>query len=384
MRFCVGESRIGASPFADLCGGERDPPPCPANEDDVFGILYTSGTTGQPKGAMLTHLGAVHSCLHWADCLGLGSDERAALCIPWSHVAGLCGVVLPFLQLGGRLVLMREFKRREFLELASAEGITHALLVPAMYGLCLLEPDLSAFDLSRWRLGVYGSAPMPEATIRRFAQALPHLVMCNAYGATETTSPATIMPPGDGVAHSDSIGKVVPCGEILVTDEAGREVPAGTLGELWIRGPMVVPGYWGNQAANEVGFLSGFWKSGDIGSVDEDGYVRIADRKKDMINRGGFKVYPAEVENVLSEHADIVEAAVLGRKDEILGERVVAFVRVARAGVEGDEIRTFCSSRLADYKVPERVIVDDRPLPRNANGKIQKDELRSLVEQLPR
>jgi acyl-CoA synthetase (AMP-forming)/AMP-acid ligase II len=208
--------------------------------------------------------------------------------------------------------------------------------------------------------------------------------MCNAYGATETTSPATIMPPGDGVAHSDSIGKVVPCGEILVTDEAGREVPAGTLGELWIRGPMVVPGYWGNQAANEVGFLSGFWKSGDIGSVDEDGYVRIADRKKDMINRGGFKVYPAEVENVLSEHADIVEAAVLGRKDEILGERVVAFVRVARAGVEGDEIRTFCSSRLADYKVPERVIVDDRPLPRNANGKIQKDELRSLVELLPR
>ncbi len=290
--------------------------------------------------------------------------------------------MLPLLQAGGRLIMMREFKRREFLQLAASEAITHALLVPAMYGLCLLEPDFASFDLSRWRLGVYGSAPMPEATIRRFAEARPHLVMCNAYGATETTSPATIMPPGDGVAHADSIGRVVPCGEIRVMDDAGNELQAGELGELWIRGPMIVRGYWENREADERSFACGFWKSGDIGSVDAEGYVRIADRKKDMINRGGFKIYPAEVENVLAEHAEIVDAAVIGRPDDILGERVIAFVRAGRADLSGQEIRSFCASRLADYKVPETVIVSVDPLPRNANGKIQKDELRRMAASL--
>lgn len=381
MRFCVGASPGGAASFDELpADGPASAPSL--GEEDLFGILYTSGTTGRPKGAMLTHLGAVHSALHWVDCLKLGRRERTILCIPWSHVAGLCGVVLPFLQDGGRLVLMRQFDRRAFLELASRERITHALLVPAMYGLLLLEPDIDRFDFSSWRLGVYGSAPMPEATIRRFAQAVPHLVMCNAYGATETTSPATIMPPGDGVARSDSIGKVVPCGEIRVVDDAGREVPPGETGELWIAGPMVVPGYWRNAGADAAGFAGGFWKSGDIGSIDADGYVRIADRKKDMINRGGFKVYPAEVENVLAEFARVVEAAVVGRPDDILGERVVAFVNSTDAGASESAIRAFCAARLADYKVPDTVVIGDRALPRNANGKIQKDELRRRAREL--
>ena len=231
MRFCVG-----ARPPSKLCTPTARCPPPPIGEEDLFGILYTSGTTGKPKGAMLTHLGVVHSALHWVECLKLGHGERTLLCIPWSHVAGLCGVVLPFLQNGGRLVLMREFNRRAFLELAARERITHALLVPAMYGLCLLEPDLATFDFSSWRLGVFGSAPMPEATIRRFAEAVPHLVMCNAYGATETTSPATIMPPGEGIAHSDSIGKVVPCGEIRVMDEDGTRSAAGRSGRVLDRG----------------------------------------------------------------------------------------------------------------------------------------------------
>jgi long-chain acyl-CoA synthetase len=351
-------------------------------EEDLFGILYTSGTTGKPKGAMLTHLGVVHSALHWVECLKLGHGERTLLCIPWSHVAGLCGVVLPFLQNGGRLVLMREFNRRAFLELAARERITHALLVPAMYGLCLLEPDLAKFDFSSWRLGVYGSAPMPEATIRRFAEAVPHLVMCNAYGATETTSPATIMPPGDGIAHSDSIGKVVPCGEIRVMDEAGREVPPGEAGEFWIAGPMIVPGYWRNDGANASSFAGGFWKSGDIGAIDAQGYVRIADRKKDMINRGGFKIYPAEVENVLSEIPGVIEAAVVGRPDSVLGERVVAFINAGNPAVTEESIRAFCVARIADYKVPEYVVLGNRPLPRNANGKIQKADLRDAAQKL--
>jgi acyl-CoA synthetase (AMP-forming)/AMP-acid ligase II len=279
---------------------------------------------------------------------------------------------------------MREFKARDFLQVAEKEQITHALLVPAMYGLCRLVPDFDSFDLSRWRLGVYGSAPMPEATIRHFAELLPNLTLCNAYGATETTSPATIMPPGAGLSRSDSIGKVVPCGEIRVMDGSGREVAPGDMGELWIRGPMVIPGYWRNSQADADAFTEGFWMSGDIGSVDRDGFVRIADRKKDMVNRGGFKVYPAEVENVISDLRGVVEVAVVGRPDEILTERVVAFVRTAEATITDQEVREFCSRNLADYKVPDWIVVTDEPLPRNANGKIQKAELRQLAEQLSR
>jgi acyl-CoA synthetase (AMP-forming)/AMP-acid ligase II len=351
-------------------------------EQDNFGILYTSGTTGKPKGAMLTHFNAVHSCLHWQEVHQMGEQERTVLCVPWSHVAGLCGVVLPFLALGGTIATLAEFKRREFLQLAQQERITHALMVPAMYGLCLLEPDLGSFDLGAWRLGVYGSAPMPEPTIRRFAETFPRLQMCNAYGATETTSPATIMPPGDGVAHSESIGKVVPCGDIRVMDEQGRELPPGEEGELWIGGPMVVPGYWRNPAADASSFAGGYWKSGDIGAIDAQGFVRIADRKKDMINRGGFKVYPAEVENVLTAIEGVVEAAVVGRPDPVLGEGVVAFLNVNR-DVDAAAVRAFCSAQMADYKVPGQVVIGREPLPRNANGKIQKADLRRMAQELP-
>jgi acyl-CoA synthetase (AMP-forming)/AMP-acid ligase II len=375
MRFRVGGE---ADEFGALLRTGNAPPPSTVGEDDLFAILYTSGTTGRPKGAMLSHLGAVHSSLHWKYCLGFGTGEISALCIPRTHVAGLCGAVLPIVHIGGHLIVMRNFARRDFLELASRDRITHALMVPAMYSLCLLEPDLASFDLSAWRLGVYGGAPMPEPTIRRFAAAVPHLAMCNAYGATETTSPATIMPPGDGIVHTDSIGKVVPCGAIKVMNEQQRQVPPGETGELWIAGPMIVPGYWRNPEATSASFADGYWKSGDIGSIDSQGYVRIADRKKDMIIRGGFKVYPAEVENMLCDQVGVVEAAVVGQADSVLGERSVAFVRTTDALSE-QAVRDFCAARMADYKVPDWVVVTDAPLPRNANGKIQKDELRRLA-----
>ena len=248
MRFCVGarrRSRRLVQPTDRRCR------PPPIGEEDLFGILYTSGTTGKPKGAMLTHLGVVHSALHWVECLQPRRTASARSCAFRGRTSRDCAAwCCPSCKTADGSCSMREFNRRAFLELAAKERITHALLVPAMYGLCLLEPDLATFDFSSWRLGVYGSAPMPEATIRRFAEAVPHLVMCNAYGATETTSPATIMPPGEGIAHSDSIGKVVPCGEIRVMDEAGREVPPGEAGEFWIAGPMIVPGYWRNDGAN--------------------------------------------------------------------------------------------------------------------------------------
>ena len=365
-----------------IAQGNLPPQVAPAEEEALFAILYTSGTTGKPKGAMLTHLGAIHSCLHWRDAFGLGDEERTLVCVPWAHVSGLCGVVMPFLYLGGTLIMLPEFKRRAALELAERERITHALMVPAMYGLCLLEADLADFDLKSWRVAAYGGAPMPEPTITRFAAAFPWLAMCNAYGATETTSPATIMPPGEGTARADSVGRVVTCGDIRVMDDYGREVPPGSDGELWIAGPMVVPGYWRNPEATVDSFVGGYWKSGDIGSIDADGYVRIADRKKDMIIRGGFKVYPAEVESVLVGLDGVVEAAVVGRADAMLGEAVVAFVTTTGGGLTSHRVRTWCAERLSDYKVPTDVVIEAAALPRNANGKIQKATLRARAAAL--
>lgn len=357
--------------------GGRRPAPLDIGEHDLFGILYTSGTTGRPKGVMLSHFNMIHSCRHWIEAFALTPDDRTLFAVPWTHVSGLGGVLMPFLSIGGTQVMLREFKRRDALERAAAERITHALMVPAMYALLLLEPDLASFDLHMWRIGAFGGAPMPEPTATRFAAVFPDLAMCNCYGATETTSPVTITRPGEDRGRLDSIGRAVRCGEIRVMDERGHEVPVGQDGELWIGGPMVSSGYWGDSDATEQAFVAGFWKSGDIGSTDAEGYVRIADRKKDMIIRGGFKVYPAEVESVLTAIDGVVEAAVVGRPDDILGEAVVAFVHAHESSATPESIRAHCAARLSDYKVPGIVLLSDAPLPRNANGKIQKAELRS-------
>jgi acyl-CoA synthetase (AMP-forming)/AMP-acid ligase II len=238
-------------------------------------------------------------------------------------------------------------------------------MVPAMYKLCLLEQDFEKYDLSSWRIGAYGGAPMPAATIAALADKLPGLALMNAYGATETTSPATLMPPEETARRRDSVGLAVPCAEIKVVEE-----------ELWIRGPMVVKGYWNDPGATGREFTDGFWHSGDVGSIDAEGFVRVLDRKKDMINRGGFKVYTAEVESALAEHPAVVESAVVGVPCEVLGERVHAFVTLRARDVDEQALRDFCSERLSDYKVPEKFILRDEPLPRNANGKVLKRELR--------
>jgi len=203
------------------------------------------------------------------------------------------------------------------------------------------------------------------------------LQLLNAYGATETTSPSTVMPRTQWRDHIDSVGVTVPCGRIKVVDDDGREVPPGTPGELWIAGPMVVPGYWRRPEANASEFVDGFWRSGDIGSIDAAGFVRIFDRKKDMINRGGFKIFSAEVEDVISSVEGVLECAIIGRADSVLGERVHAIVVIAeQSTVTADNVRAFCAERLSDYKVPETVTLQTLPLPRNANGKVQKPQLR--------
>jgi acyl-CoA synthetase (AMP-forming)/AMP-acid ligase II len=325
---------------------------------------------------MLTQLNLVHSALHYQHCLQLGAGERALLAVPASHVTGLVAIILAMLRVGGCVLMLRDFKARAFLELASRERMTFTLVVPAIYNLCLREPDFEQFDLSRWRIGGFGGAPMPEGSIRALAQKLPQLLLVNAYGATETSSPATIMPPGGQAAHLDSVGAVLPCAELRVMDDEGREVPPGAEGEIWIAGPMVVPGYWDNAAATLNEFCGGYWKSGDIGSIDAHGYVRIFDRKKDLINRGGYKVFCAEVENVLSLHPAVIESALIARADPVLGEKSHAFILRSDPACSEDELRAHCARHLADYKLPDFITFVEQPLPRNANGKLLKRALR--------
>ncbi len=385
LRVAVGTDTAGADvTLGSLMGDPTGPlpivPQVHLKETDVAVILYTSGTTGNPKGAMLTHLNIVHSVLHYEACMKLGPQDRSALAVPASHVTGLIAVIAAMLKVGGCTVIVPVFKAESFIALLQAERVTHTLMVPAMYQLCLMHDSFAHADLRHWRIGGYGGAPMPVATIDALAERLPQLTLLNAYGATETTSPTTMMPMGHTREKADSVGVMLPAALVRVMDDEGREVPPGETGELWIGGPMVVPGYWANPQATASSFTAGYWHSGNLGSVDAQGYVRVFDRKKDMLNRGGYKIFSVEVENVLMAWPGMVEAAIVGRPCPVLGERVHAFVHAPGAPQDEHALRVHCAQRLADYKVPESVTWCDAPLPRNANGKLMK---RLLREQLP-
>ena len=389
LHISVGDAP-GCLPLAPLLAcTDAAPPVAQPGEHAVAVILYTSGTTGHPKGAMLTHANIVHSVLHYQSCMRLHTatpdtpGERSALAVPASHVTGLVAVILTMLHLGGCVVVVPAFKADSMITLLAAERISHAIMVPAMYNLCLMQPAFASADLSAWRIGGYGGAPMPVATIDALGQRLPGLTLLNAYGATETTSPVTLMPTGLTRGHADTVGVPLPAARVKVMDDNGQELPAGETGELWIAGPMVVPGYWANPEATAASFTAGYWHSGDLGSIDAEGFVRVFDRKKDMLNRGGYKIYSIEVENVLMAWPGMVEAAIIGRPCPVLGERVHAVVHLAPGSAgAGDTaaLRAFCAARLADYKVPETISWHTEPLPRNANGKLMK---RLLRDQLP-
>ncbi len=382
LRVVIGDvagDAIDAVSLASLATTAADAPVTEIDEQDAAVILYTSGTTGKPKGAVLTHLNVVHSALHYEACMGLRSGDRSALAVPASHVTGLIATIASMLYVGGTVVIVPAFKAATFIDLIATERVTHTLMVPAMYKLCLLSPNFADRDLSSWRLGGYGGAPMPIATIDALGQRLPQLTLLNAYGATETTSPVTMMPAGETRGHADTVGVALPCADIRVMDDDGHELPPGESGELWIGGPMVVPRYWDNVEATASGFTAGYWHSGDLGSVDAQGYVRIFDRKKDMLNRGGFKIYSVEVENTLMALPGVVEAAIVGKPCPVLGERVHAFIYAPDAPHDDASARQHCAAALADYKVPESITWTTAPLPRNANGKVMKRLLRDAL-----
>jgi long-chain acyl-CoA synthetase len=376
--YLVDEFANGASHFDELQDAAPGQSLPKLNSSDVMMIVYTSGTTGKPKGACLTHGNFIHTCLHYLYALAIDTPQRSILTVPATHIAGFGPLVSVTLASGGAIVMLREFKVKRVLEMMERERITYAVLVPSMYQLIAMNAATPDHDLSSWKYGVYGGAIMPPATIERFSSLAPELRMINAYGATETCAVCTIMPPELTASAPASVGLALECTEIRVVDEHGGNVPDGVSGELWIRGPNVSPGYWNNTEATDRSFLHGFWKSGDVGSRDSKGLLYVHDRIKDMINRGGFKVFSAEVENAIMGYSEVEECAVVGTPDDVLGERVFVFVKLKIGSKLGgfEPIREYLQERIADYKVPDFWQIETANLPRNQNGKLLKTELR--------
>jgi long-chain acyl-CoA synthetase len=383
LKYSIPVDDSGASAFSALAGNEASDEPADVREEDTAMILYTSGTTGWPKGAMLAHCNVIHSAMIFEACLALTSADRSIAAVPLGHVTGVVANVMTMVRCAGALIIMAEFKAAEYLKIAARERVTYTVMVPAMYNLCLLQPDFDSTDLSSWRIGGFGGAPMPVATIERLNSKIPGLKLMNCYGATETTSPSTIMPGELTAAHLDSVGLPCPGARILVTDANGHELPHGEIGEIWIHGGSVIKGYWNNPKATAESFTGGFWHSGDLGSIDAQNFVRVFDRQKDMINRGGLKIYSAEVESVLAGHPAVVESAIIAKPCPVLGERVHAVIVTRDHSVGESALRAWCAERLSDYKVPETMALTAEPLPRNANGKVLKRQLRQDWEAGP-
>lgn len=370
--------QAGARGYSDLLRSE----PVPAvelDEEDTVVILYTSGTSGRPKGAMLAHINIIHAALHVQYCVGLTEKDRCVVPAPLNHVTGVVSTISIMLNCAGTLIIQPQFKAPLFLEAAARERMTLAIMVPAMYNLLLLQPDFEKLDLSNWTAGVFGGSPMAETTIAKLAERLPNLRLMNTYGATESSGVASFMPPHLTAAHRDSAGFELPCARLVVMDDDGVECAPGETGEIWIGGASIARGYWGDEAGTRANFTAGFWHSGDLGSIDEHGLVRVVDRKKDIVNRGGLKIFTIEVEHVLCQHEAVIEAAVVARPDPVLGERVHAFVAVRHPGVTDQELKAFCAPLLSDYKVPESFSIGEALLPRNPNGKVMKRDLRDSL-----
>jgi steroid-24-oyl-CoA synthetase len=384
---------IGSEPFSKLLAGD-DPgmPDAPIDEDDLLAICYTSGTTGQPKGATLTHRQTIANlqnilALNAATpartpALDAGMQSAALLVVPLFHVTGCLSTMTLNYATGGKLVLMPvgRFDPDVAMQVIEREKVTSIGGVPTIMWRILESPNLHEYDLSSVKRASYGGAPAAPELVERIEQVFPHMrkTLSTAYGLTETASVATAHSGDDYFAHPGSVGRAAPTVELRVVDDTGVDVPAGERGEIWIKGPTVMNrGYWNRPDANRASFSDGWFHTGDIGYLDGDGFLYLVDRAKDMIIRAGENVYCVEVENVLFDHPDVIDAAVVGVPHKTLGEEVKAVVQLRVGASAGeDELRAFCRLHLANFKVPEYVEIRDEPLPRNPAGKVLKSLLR--------
>jgi long-chain acyl-CoA synthetase len=363
-------------------------------EDDAT-IFYTSGTTGKPKGAVGTHRNSTtaiwnifyvvtRAALRAGKAASTGSGEGEPssylLAIPLFHATGCQALLLPNLLAGGKLVLMHHFEPRRALELIERERINSIGGVPTIAWQIVNDPDFNRYDTSSVTSISYGGAPAPPELVRRLRQAFPLGVPSNGYGLTETSALSTMNSGQDYVDKPTSVGLPTPVVELRVVGQDGTPLPPGEPGELWIKGPNVVRGYWRRPEETDETFTDGWLHTGDIATVDDEGFLTIVDRAKDMVIRGGENVYSVEVEDVLYEHPDVLDATVVGLPHPVLGEEVVAVVlRRPGSKLAEAQLQEFVGERLAAFKVPSRIVFTLEPLPRNPAGKVLKRELRETL-----
>lgn len=375
-------------PFGDHLTGRRRPwsytPEQQPDEAGAYAVVYTSGTTGRPKASRVVHRASVHSGLSYARVLGVGPDDVTAVVFPLTYISSMHAHLLPMLLVGGRCVLVAEPNPMELVETIIRERVTWLYVVPALWQRLLRVRRLASPALDHLRLGGFGGSPMPLAAIAELRRRLPHTALLDIYGLSETHSPATILLDREFAAKPGAVGRPLACMEAKVVGDGNVELPAGAAGELLLRGSLVTTGYDGDPEATASAIDHGWFRTGDVARIDADGYVFILDRTKDMIDRGGHKVFSAEVERVLRDHRAVTDAAVVGVPDVVSGEVVAAFVTLAgAASPEATELRCWVRDRLADYAAPRWVhVVED--LPRNATGKVLKPELRRRAAELAR
>ncbi len=346
--------------------------------DDVADIMFTSGTTGNPKGVVCTHAQTLRGFADWAAIVGLRRDDRYLVINPFFHSFGYKAGIVACLTVGATLVPQGVFDIPEAAANVARHRITTIPGPPAIYQTFLNHPDLDRSQLASLRLAVTGAAPVPVELLARMEQELGFETVVTAYGLTETCGIVSVCRPDDPPETiSASSGRAIPGVEVRVVDDDGNEVPRGEPGEIVVRGHNVMQGYFEDpERTAETIDADGWLHTGDIGTMDPDGYLAITDRKKDMFIVGGFNAYPAEIENLLLAHPDLAQVAVVGVPDERMGEVCVAFaVPTAGTNPDPDEIVAWAKDQMANYKVPRRIVLMDA-LPMNASNKVLKYQLR--------
>jgi long-chain acyl-CoA synthetase len=343
-------------------------------QPDVAAIFYTSGTTGFPKGAMTSHEGFLSNIETCRRVAGLPNDGslRTLVSVPLFHVTGCNSQLLPSCESGGATVIMPAFEVQAFLRAIYQQCINSVTTVPAIFWIAINQPNFHEIDTDGVRWAMYGGAPIAPDLVGRIMHAFPNARVGNGFGLTETSSVATFLPHEFAHSRPDSVGFAAP-----VVDLDLFEPDSTGVAELLVRGPNVVKGYWNKPEATAQTFVNGWLHSGDLARIDKDGFVQIVDRKKDMVNRGGENVYCVEVENALCAHPAVFECAVMGVPDTMMGEKVGAVV-VLKPGAQAEPraICEFLKDRLADFKIPQFMIIRVDALPRNPGGKILKARLR--------
>ncbi|MFV2172969.1 class I adenylate-forming enzyme family protein [Actinomadura sp. LOL_016] len=389
---------VGAA-LADAGGPAAVPPDVALDPEDDATIFYTSGTTGRPKGALGTHRNITGNPVGLAYGLasaGLRAGRALAelmapqrrvtlLSVPLFHATGCHSVLVSSALQGGTVVLMYKWDAATALRLIERERVTGFGGVPTMAWQVLTSPDFDSYDTSSLTGVSYGGAPAAPALVDRIRERLPERVPGNGYGLTETSSVTTYNGGVNYLEHPDSVGPPVAVCDVRVVGPDGADLPAGEVGELLIKGPNVIKGYWNRPEETARAFVDGWFHSGDLARVDDDGFVYIVDRAKDMLIRGGENVYCAEVEAALYEHPQVADCAVIGVPHDVLGEEVGAVV-VPRPGASltAEDAREFLAGRIAAFKVPAHWWFRGEGLPRNPGGKILKTRLREELLAAPR